>query len=98
MSNATPRRNVPVGRLVAEKVAKFPARNPIWSYFEPQNKFTVEESTLRGVMLDPWNRPMPAHTSWEVWYHGRGEDREVGGWTAYVTVEGVHIELTIFND
>ena len=90
--------NVPYGKLVADKVAKYPAKNPAWSYFEPKNSFTIEESTLRGMQLDPWNRPMPARSSWEVFYHGQGEDREIGGWKAITTIEGVHIELTIFND
>jgi hypothetical protein len=91
--------NVPYGKLVADKVAKYPAKNSVWSYFEPKNSFTTEISTLSGNgMVDPWNRPMKPRSSWEPFYRGHGEDRELSGWTAITTVEGVHIELTIFND
>lgn len=84
---------------VANKLAKYPAKNPAWNLFEPESKFTIEDSTLAGNgNLDPWNRQMPVRSSWQAFYHGQGEDRELGGWNVTTTVEGVSITLTIFND
>lgn len=99
-TNMTPTaRGGPYGKIISGLLQKYPVRNAVWHYYEEDNSFAAEISTLEGNgMLDPWNRPVPPQNSWEPVYHGSDEDREIGKWTLVVTVSGVHVELTIFND
>ena len=71
---------------------KYPIRNSAWS-LNSDGSFCVESSALGSKKLDPWNRYIdnakvtPIYAGDELQY-----------WKAYTTVEGVRVNLVIFND
>lgn len=85
---------IPYGTLVRDILGRFPIRNSQWHHSSKTDAITAEVSSVRGA-TDPWNRPLPPASQWEIFRDGEGD---ITHWKISTTVAGVHIELTLFND
>lgn len=90
-------KSIPYGQLIQQVLSGYPIKNKAWSHDEKTNMISTDASdfgSMPNKWLDPWNRPM-VKTAVEA---TKNDEGEVLYWTTIVTIVGVHVELTIFND
>lgn len=81
---------------VNETTSPFPSiRNNIWDWEWDTSDYTTEASMLRNNTLDPWNRPLPHRSEWEIKHDREGD---VLYWKTTTTVSRKPVTLIIFND
>lgn len=86
---------MPRPELTQALLQKYPTRNDIWCFHHHDASFSAEASTLdANGGKDPWNRELRLHDHEE----HRDRDRDITHWTAYTTLAGKKVYLTIWND
>jgi hypothetical protein len=71
----------------------------VWTQIVPEYPYALAfccDASDYGSIFDPWNRRLSGIAV--PFFHGIGEDQELGGYIYDTSVEGQLVKLTIFND